>query len=56
MVLAMANEHPFPLCLRAANEAGRLVCSRPESFLTTADVRQIEDVIGVSLANTSVGR
>lgn len=55
MVLAMANGHPFPLCLRAANEAGRLVCSRPESFLTTADVRQIEDVIGVSLSNTSVG-
>lgn len=55
MVLAMANGHPFPLCLRAANEAGRLVCSRPESFLTTADVRLIEDGLGVSLANTSVG-
>lgn len=55
LVLAMANGHPFPLCLRAANEAGRLVCSRPESFLNTADVRHLEDAVGVSLANTSVG-
>jgi ribokinase len=55
LVLAMAHGHPFPLCLRAANEAGRLVCSKPESFLTAADVRHIEDGIGISLASTSVG-
>ncbi|MFF2032427.1 PfkB family carbohydrate kinase [Arthrobacter sp. NPDC058192] len=50
MVLAMANDHPFPVCLRAANEAGRLVCGRSESFLTPADVQHIERVIGVPLA------
>jgi ribokinase len=50
MVLAMANGHPFPLCLQAANEAGRLVCSRSESFLTPADVRHVEDVLGVALS------
>ncbi|TLM71207.1 PfkB family carbohydrate kinase [Pseudarthrobacter sp. NamB4] len=55
LVLAMASGHPFPLCLRAANEAGRLVCGRPESFLTPADVRHIEDAMEISLANTSVG-
>ncbi|MDQ0620519.1 PfkB family carbohydrate kinase [Arthrobacter globiformis] len=53
MVLAMANDHPFPVCLRAANEAGRLVCGRSESFLTSADVRHIEDVIGVPLAKAA---
>lgn len=55
MVLAMANGHPFPVCLRAANEAGRIVCGKPESFLTPADVHRIEDVMGASIANTSVG-
>ncbi|WLQ07511.1 PfkB family carbohydrate kinase [Arthrobacter oryzae] len=56
MVLAMANEHPFPVCLRAANEAGRLVCGRSESFLTPEDVLHIENVLGVSLARASAGR
>lgn len=55
LVLAMANGHPFPICLRAANEAGRLVCGRSESFLAPDDVRRIENVIGVSLAKSSVG-
>jgi ribokinase len=50
MVLAMANDHPFAVSLRAANEAGRLVCSRAESFLTSDDIRHIENVIGVPLA------
>lgn len=50
MVLAMANGHPLPVSLRAANEAGRLVCGRSESFLTRADVPVIENVIGVPLA------
>lgn len=54
MVLAMANDHPFSVCLRAANEAGRLVCSRPESFLTSDDIRRIEGVIGVPLAKASI--
>ena len=54
MVLAMANGHPFPVCLRAANEAGRLVCGRSESFLTPADVRHVEDVIGGPLARASI--
>lgn len=54
MVLAMANGHPLPVCLKAANEAGRLVCGRSESFLTPDDVRHIENVIGVSLAKSSV--
>jgi ribokinase len=54
MVLAMANGHPFPLSLRAANEAGRLVCGRAESFLTSDDVRHIEDAIGVPLAKGAV--
>jgi ribokinase len=55
MVLAMANDHPFPVCLKAANEAGRLVCGRSESFLTVADVGHIEKVIGVPLAKVSPG-
>jgi ribokinase len=54
MVLAMADGHPFSVCLRAANEAGRLVCGRSESFLSSADVRHLEDVIGVSLAKASI--
>lgn len=54
MVLAMANDHPFSTCLRAANEAGRLVCSRSESFLTSDDVRHIENVIGVPLAKAAI--
>lgn len=54
MVLAMANGHPFPVSLRAANEAGRLVCGRAESFLTCADIGQIEAAIGVPLAKGSV--
>jgi ribokinase len=54
MVLAMAGGHPFSVCLRAANEAGRLVCGRSESFLSSADVRHLEDVIGVSLAKASI--
>lgn len=53
MVLAMANGHPFTVCLRAANEAGRLVCGRSESFLTPDDVRHIEAVIGIPLATAS---
>lgn len=53
MVLAMANDHPFSVCLRAANEAGRLVCGRSESFLTPADVQHIEKVIGGPLAKAS---
>jgi ribokinase len=53
MVLAMASGHPFSVCLRAANEAGRLVCGRSESFLTPADVQHIENVLGVSLAKAS---
>jgi ribokinase len=55
MVLAMANGHPFSVSLRAANEAGRLVCGRSESFLTPADVLHIEKVIGVSLAEAPNG-
>lgn len=55
MVLAMANGHPFSVSLRAANEAGRLVCGRSESFLTPADVRHIEKVIGVPLAKAPTG-
>lgn len=55
MVLAMANGHPFHVSLKTANEAGRLVCGRSESFLTPADIRDIENVIGVSLAKDSVG-
>jgi ribokinase len=55
MVLAMANGHPFSVCLRAANEAGRLVCGRSESFLTPDDVRHIESVIGVPLVKASAG-
>jgi ribokinase len=55
MVLAMANDQPFPVCLRAANEAGRLVCSRSESFLTPADVQRLEEVIGVRLAKAPAG-
>jgi ribokinase len=54
MVLAMANDHRFSVSLRAANEAGRLVCSRPESFLTHDDIRQIEDVIEVPLAKGTI--
>ena len=54
MVLAMANDHPFSVSLRAANEAGRLVCGRPESFLTSDDIRRIESVIGVPLAKASI--
>jgi ribokinase len=54
MVLAMAHGHSFPVSLRAANEAGRLVCGRSESFLTSADIRQIENVIGRPLANTPI--
>jgi ribokinase len=54
MVLAMANGHPFSVSLRAANEAGRLVCSRSESFLTSDDIRHIENVIGVPLAKGSI--
>ena len=54
MVLAMANDHPFPVSLRAANEAGRLVCGRPESFLRPDDIRRIENVIGVPLAKGSI--
>lgn len=50
MVLAMANDHPFAVSLRAAKEAGRLVCSRSESFLTSDDIRHIETVMGVPLA------
>ncbi|MFE4542371.1 PfkB family carbohydrate kinase [Arthrobacter sp. NPDC056727] len=53
MVLAMANDHPFSVSLRAANEAGRLVCGRPESFLTSDDIRDIEKAIGVPLAKVS---
>jgi ribokinase len=53
MVLAMATGHPFDVCLRAANEAGRLVCGRSESFLTPADVLRIEAVIGIPLATAS---
>lgn len=56
MVLAMANDHPFPVSLRAANEAGRLVCGRPESFLRPDDIRHIENVIGVPLAKGSTTR
>ncbi|MBT2533760.1 hypothetical protein J7E83_16840 [Arthrobacter sp. ISL-48] len=54
MVLAMANDHPFAVSLRAANQAGRLVCSRSESFLTSDDIRQIENVIGVPLSKGSI--
>jgi ribokinase len=55
MVLAMANSHPFPVCLRAGNEAGRLVCGRSESFLTPADVQRLEEVIGVTLTKAPSG-
>ncbi|MEO5318160.1 PfkB family carbohydrate kinase [Arthrobacter sp. CC3] len=55
MVLAMANDHPFPVCLRAANEAGRLVCGRSESFLTPADVQLLEEAVGVTLAKAPAG-
>jgi ribokinase len=53
MVMAMANGHPFSVCLRAANEAGRLVCGRSESFLTPADVRHIQEVVGVNLTKAT---
>jgi ribokinase len=55
MVVAMANDHPFPVCLRAANEAGRLVCSRSESYLTPADVQHLEEAVGVRLAKAKAG-